>query len=243
MINLQKKHFNLIKQHALSVNPEECCGLLINKNKILIVLTCRNESEDKLNNFSINTMDYFNGSKIGEVVGFYHSHCLSSQPNDFTSLDKLNSISHGIPLVLYYLPNDEFKIFEEKDILSSYIGKKFEYNKQDCLSLVEEFYCKEYKIKLPHFPRNENWIRNQPESILENFEKFGFKKIIDDNINIGDVILISNDNNNLPSHLMIYLGNNQILHHRFQGYSTVEQYSYLYKVNTHSIVRHNSLWN
>lgn len=237
MINITKKNFIQMKNHAIQETPNECCGLLIDKSNSSIVFPCRNMADDKLNNFSINIKDYIKGSEMGNIKAFYHSHCSEAHINDFTLLDKLNSINHKLPMILYFLPNNEFKLFNENSINNEYIGKSFKYNESDCLSLVEKFYLQEFNIILPKEFRNDNWIKESPNRIIDNIQKFQFHEVND--LRFGDIILIKN-HTLYPSHLMIYLNNNQILHHRFQGYSTVETYSNFYKNQTNKYLRHNS---
>lgn len=242
MLNLSKKTFNLIKNHAIKENPYECCGLLIESGNYIHPYSCRNMADDKVNNFSLSPYDYLNADGAGKIIGFYHSHCLETQPNEFTLLDKLNSINHKLPLVLYYLPKDEFKIFNEKNFLYNYIGRPFEYNVNDCLSLVEEFYSKEFNIIFPTNNRNESWNTENPFRILENIENYGFVEIKNkESLKFGDIILINDKENKHPIHLMIYVDNNQILHQRPAAYSTIEQYNDLYKKQTYNIIRHKNL--
>jgi proteasome lid subunit RPN8/RPN11 len=241
MLNLSKKTFNLIKNHALTDNPNECCGLLVESGNYVHPYPCKNMADDKINNFSVSPYDYINASENSKIVGFYHSHCLKEQPNEFTLLDKLNSINHKLPLVLYYLPNDEFKIFNDKDVYSQYIGRRFSYNESDCLSLVQDFYSNEFDIKLPNKFRDEHWIRVNPREIIDNIPNFGFKELhVQENLKHGDII-ISKNSTSAPAHLMIYLENNQVLHQKLNSYSTVEQYSNLYKENTYIRIRHKEL--
>jgi hypothetical protein len=54
-------------------------------------------------------------------------------------------------------------------------------------------------------------------------------------------VIVTNTFNHNPRHLMIYLGNNQVLHNRFNSYSTVEMYYDTYKNLTSYILRHRSL--
>jgi proteasome lid subunit RPN8/RPN11 len=243
MFELNKKIYESIKQHSLEMFPEECCGLLTYDNKIGIsVHPCKNVADDKRNNFVISPSDYLRTAKTGNILSFYHSHTLPDHSEDFTNLDKMNSVSHKLPIILYNCPNDQFKIFNSDRIDCEYVGFKFKYNEHDCYSLVEMFYSKELKIQLPKTDRDINTMENNPYFMAENIENYGFKEVEDKkNIQYGDIIM----SNSLkgPTHLMIYIDNNQILHHRYNQYSTIEQYNNLYKSNTFKIIRHKKLWN
>jgi len=239
MLNLTKKMFNQIKSHANQEKPNECCGLLVNIDGGTKIMPCKNTADNKKDNFSIDALDYMQASDIGKIIAFYHSHC-EVGADDFSLLDKYNSINHKLPLILYYLPKNEFKVFDEHSLGCEYIGKPFTINKQDCLTLVESFYSREFNILLPHEFRDEHWMQENPRRILENIEKFGFFEI-KDNFKFGDIILVKHPSLGLPVHLMIYLNHDQILHHRYQGYSTIEIYNNFYKQMTYGVARHHKL--
>ena len=239
MINLTKKIFNQIKNHSLKDNPKECCGLLVDNNKNLEIFKCKNIALDQENNFSINPEDYLKASLSGKIIAFYHSHCSEKNPNSFSILDKLNSIHHKLPIILYYIPTNEFKIFNSSKLDCEYIGRPFEFNVSDCFTLVRNFYEKEYNILLPDILRNDKWEKEDQNRIINNIEKYGFSLIKDDALEFGDIILIYNTKRIAPSHFMIYLNNNQVLHHRFQGYSTIEHFGEEYRKQTYGVARYN----
>ncbi len=241
MLNLNKKIYNRIKSHALSEKPYECCGLLVEKDNELSVFPCSNIAGDKNFNFRISYIDYLKANKIGKIKAYYHSHANEQCENDFTELDKLVSYSHNCPLLLYLLNKDEFKFFDGKP--SQYIGRKFEWNTQDCLSLVNDFYLNEYEINLnlSKESRGNNWFLENGYRIDESFSKFNFVEVDSETLQDGDLIGIHYKNGEPVSHLGIYLKENQILHQRTNSYSTVEIYSELYKKLTHYVLRHKDL--
>jgi len=239
MINITKNVYNSIKSHALKDKPFECCGLLIESGSYIGAYPCKNIAEDKLNHFALSPYDYLAADDAGgKIKAFYHSHCLPTQKNDFSLLDKFNSINHKLPLILYYVPKDEFKVFNDTELNYQYVGRKFEYGKFDCLSLVEDFYLKEFNVRLPEKDRYEGWEISNPSKILDNIRGFGFKEVSQKDLRYGDLITIQHEKTKLPSHLLIYLEDNQILHHRYKGYSTVENYNEIYKSKTYNVLRH-----
>ncbi|MAF24954.1 hypothetical protein CL634_05200 [bacterium] len=96
-----------IKLHSLEEDPNECCGLILEIDKDLRIMKCKNISKDKLNNFEIGPHDYLRGEKRGKIKAYYHSH-----PNDeigtFSDIDKKVSLGHGIPLIMYSIKNNKF---------------------------------------------------------------------------------------------------------------------------------------
>ncbi len=242
MINLSKKILTQIKNHAEECNPNECCGLLIESNQEINIINCENQAEDKLNNFVLSPLSYLNSSKTGKIVAFYHSHCLDEHPNDFTLFDKLNSLNHHLPLILYYLPKNEFKVFDgnKDDKFLKYIGIPFQYNTNDCLNLIEQFYKNELNIILPKIFRDKDWFEKNPKTVDDNMKKFDFT-IVEDDLKYGDIILMKKLGSNDISHLAIYIGQNQMLHQKYESYSLVELYDQSHKNFTVGKIRHNQL--
>lgn len=239
---LTKPIMNNIKSQSLREFPQECCGLIIEKSNRNVVFPTRNCAEDKLHNFIINPLDYIFAADIGKVKAFYHSHC--NYNFDFSPLDKFSSINHKLPLILYNIKNDNFKIYNENDnsFLDKYVGIKFECNKSDCLGMVQKFYKEEFNIILPQIDRDNNWTVKNKNIIEENIYSFGFNKVNDkDNLKYGDVLLMHLPVQNNIRHLMIYLDNNQVLQNRLNSYSSIEIYNNKYKELTSFVVRHGKM--
>lgn len=237
---LDKENYKCIKDHALSVFPEECCGLLARYNDKIFIFPSINCAEDKKNNFSISPYDYLSVAKNNEIIGFYHSHTQEEHSDTASQYDKLNSIGHQLPIVIYHALKDNFSIFDKNKYEYKYIGRKFKYGTNDCLSLVEDYYLTEFNIRLPHTERNDSTIKNNPFLMIENIDNYNFSILNNDReLKNGDIIITKSIYG--PTHLMIYIGNNLVLHHRYNQYSTIEPYNMFYRKNTDRIVRHNTL--
>lgn len=236
-MQLNKKILQQIKDHSLSESPNECCGLIIMSNNVYVVVRCENIAKDKTSNFEISPIDYLVASTQGKIIAYYHSHCLDSQPDTLTPLDLLISTENKLPIILYHVPSDSFRVGGELEY-SEYIGRKFNFDTSDCLSLVEEFYKNEFNIKLDHVPRDENWFKADPNKIRNEYEKHGFFEVDKEKPRFGDLLVIEY-NHSFPSHFMIYLSDDEILHHRAGGYSTIEKYNNTLKDMTSMCLRHN----
>jgi proteasome lid subunit RPN8/RPN11 len=218
-----KEIFNDIKEHAIADCPMECCGLVVDTGKELKIVKSNNLSKDPLNSFEVCAKKYLAASELGEIVSYYHSHCSASHHDDLTDLDIFVSNGHGLNAILYHVPSDSFKFSNGKQL--KYIGRPFEYDKQDCLSLVEDFYKNEFNIHLPHADRDENWYVGNENRIQDDFSKYGFYEVNKDKIRHGDLLVVKYPHRRFMSHFMIYLGNDEILHHRYGAYSNIEKYS------------------
>ena len=98
-----------IKSHSLREFPNECCGLILSHEGNAKSFECKNISDNKRSNFSIDPKDYLEAQKQGEVVAYYHSH--TNQNENFSDMDKLFSDSSKLPLILYSFKNNKFSIY------------------------------------------------------------------------------------------------------------------------------------
>ena len=96
-----------IKRHSLEESPNECCGIILEKDAQMIPLRCENISDNKKMNFEINPIDYLKASKRGEVKAYYHSH-VNDKRGRFSDVDIKVSKAHRLPLVMYSIFHDKF---------------------------------------------------------------------------------------------------------------------------------------
>ena len=61
--------------HANETQPNECCGLVIERNGVREYVRCTNVSGDPLNQFVIAPEEYAAVEDMGEIVMVAHSHC------------------------------------------------------------------------------------------------------------------------------------------------------------------------
>ena len=102
-----------IKSHSLESFPNECCGLVLSKEKESFVYKCKNIAKDTVRDFRIDPEDYLKGSLLGKVIGYYHSH--TNENDKFSPLDKLISDQHELPLIMYYIKNNKFFVYGESN--------------------------------------------------------------------------------------------------------------------------------
>ena len=93
--------------------PNECCGIILEdeKNKY-DAYRCQNVSNNKNNNFEIDAKSYLGASKRGKIIGYYHSH--PNNNRDFSTLDKEVSKAHGLPLIMHFLKENKFYIYNHE---------------------------------------------------------------------------------------------------------------------------------
>tara|TARA_Y100000356_G_C11055850_1_gene181212 strand:- start:197 stop:544 length:348 start_codon:yes stop_codon:yes gene_type:complete len=110
-MNLDTTIKDKIKSHSEKNFPEECCGLLIEKDEgDLKVVECKNTAEDKESLFKISIEEYLEALSEGDILAVYHSH--TKGDNSFSDADKEISESLELTSILYIHSKNEFQIME-----------------------------------------------------------------------------------------------------------------------------------
>jgi len=223
-----------IKKHALSNPIEEVCGLIINKDNNFIALKCRNISQEKNKNFTIDCFDYLEASDNGKIVGCYHSHI--NDEKKLTNFDRLNAINHNINYISYNINHDIFDEFDPKIgsyELIDFIGKNFNIENQNCYTLIQKFYKDQFNINLPNFKINKNWYKEDPYIIQTQINRILNKILKQTELpKYGDIIIFKYIENYEPNHFGIYLNNKEFLHHPQDKNSTIELFNDFYTKRT-----------
>lgn len=207
---------NQIKKIVSHNKETESCGLILNDT---VVFPCRNAALNKKNNFQINEKDYLKASLRGQITACYHTHI--GEIKEFSMRDRITSVSLKIPMILYHVPSDTFYSIKNDNL--SYLSHPFEYEKNDCYTLVRDYYQKELNINLPKIINYNDFFAHFEDNIKETYEKYGFKKVGMEEIRKHDILLFNFYRTITPPHFAIYLGNGYILHHPRNGYSQIEK--------------------
>lgn len=121
------------------------------------------------------------------------------------------------------------------------IGLKFEgIGTRDCFSLVQDFYSLNFGITLTNYPRPQDWSSDSLDLIEMCYENENFEKLTDwtvKDLRPGDLLAMAIGERN-PNHLAIFLGDNQILHHKAWTFSNVEPFRDFWRHVTCYILRH-----
>lgn len=219
-----------IKEHALLDKNSEACGLILmcHKTKKPIIFNCRNDAPDKKRYFSLNPHDYLSAKNRGLVTAYYHSHP-SGNPT-ISEFDKINAENHKLKCIVYSLFTNIFNEYSPQNYRFKYIGRKFEIGKNDCYSLVKDYFKHELNINLGEYHRQEGWIKFTPNIFEDNGDIQNFDKI--QNLNEcqkNDILLFKFYNHKFPTHCCVLLENKIILNHDRNQYSCIEKISDYYK--------------
>lgn len=125
-------------------------------------------------------------------------------------------------------------------IYEPFIGKKFELGRQDCFTLCSDFYRENFGISFPNIARPHDWSADKLDLISDFHKLCGFDKLDNEEHwppRPADILATVTGSSN-PNHLVIYLGGNEILHHKYMGISSKEPMRPVWKRFTSYILRH-----
>ena len=115
------------------------------------------------------------------------------------------------------------------------IGRPWKYGKQDCYSLVQQYYAL-VGIELPDFERPEN-LETTDSIFLYHAKALNFNRVAFDDREEGDVVLMRLGTRT-PMHAAIYVGGDRILHQRMNSVSSVEPLRQYYWQRIAAFFRH-----
>ena len=235
--NLQKEIANYCNS-----KPNEESGGIIARDSFNVL---KNTSKDKKNYYET----HFDDLSIDYIV---HSHLNSGEPS---KIDQIVCNKLQIPLVIFSILNQDFTyVYPTKDYKIGYYDRPYIYSILDCLELVRDFYLYELNIEikpfldpLRHLHSNKKLIFSELNTesnmtFVNYFIEQGFQSVSKKEIKKHDIILYNGDIIK-PAHACgIYMGNNQILEHKFEKPSGIN-FINLNDKHIISILRHKSMCN
>lgn len=242
-------------EHA-KTSENECCGYIYKlENGDLEI--------EKKDNIAKSSIEFSMFGPQNIPCAYYHSHENSSE---FSTEDILVSESLGLCSILVNKSNEEVKIYYPNGQKIPYEGRPFLLGYADCLVLTRDYYKHQLNIILNdefkfinqlnltnvqkinlsknRFEHNfaENFTLISKELGFENwileFFKWNNFRIVKD-LKRNDILIFS-ENNKVPHHCAVYLGENKILHHKINQNSCIEKYSEGLKKKTALILRHSN---
>jgi proteasome lid subunit RPN8/RPN11 len=178
----------------------------------------------------------------GEEVVLLHSH-VNGNP-DFSVQDVVMSRANQLPVYLYHLKSGMERYYDPNSI-TPYEGRTWSYTTSNCYTLVQDFYRKEYRVKLKDFYLDRPEEFNEPgfNKFISNIQAQGFIQLKEgDELKQGDLILFSLRGIH-PNHIgvMFDVEANKFLHQLVDRFSRLSSYCRDYRSLTHSRWRHQSL--
>lgn len=119
-------------------------------------------------------------------------------------------------------------------------GKMFNLGQQDCFSAVRDFFKLNFDIDMPNVARPNDWEADKDDLIGKWYKKCGFEKLdVEENWPPRPAdLLVCTLGGSVPNHLVIYLGGNEIFHHKLMMLSSREVMRPAWKRYTAYMLRH-----
>lgn len=228
MIKISKQVEQEILAHAAATAPHECCGLVLRVGSKQVYQPCSNVAADPTAHFEIAADDWIQAEETGTVVAVVHSH---PQGERFLSgADRQVQVQQGLPWLL--VVDDGIRAFRPCPHLR---GRVFDYGVNDCFTLIRDAYHLA-GIEFRDHPRTDIDADAAADSFVRYLPDGGFKQVSNDNLQVGDVVLTAMGGH--ANHAMLYLGNQEVLHHAYEQLSRRERYGAFWQDHTHSVWRH-----
>jgi cell wall-associated NlpC family hydrolase len=117
------------------------------------------------------------------------------------------------------------------------VGKPFELGKQDCFSAFKDIYKQNFNIDVPDFARPTDWNSDNLDLIGKLYPMVGMEIVEGWDLRPGDVLATAIGTSK-PNHLVIYVGDNTIFHHKTNALSCAESWRPFWKMVTCYVLRH-----
>ena len=203
--------------------PEESCGLFVDREGVLVYVPMENISETPDKTFEIDPTVYYQMEEEEDIKALVHSHI--EHPHA-SKKDMEKQQEMGIPWgVLNFhkgAPREHF-FFGEELPMQDFIGRPFYHGVYDCYGLVRDFY-RHCNLPMIDHPREWDWWKKDgPNLLMTHYKDNGFHPVSQNELQEGDVILMSILANQ-ANHCALYLGGNLMLHHLVNRLSRREPY-------------------
>lgn len=224
-------------KHAQAAYPNEACGLVVIVRGKERFWPCANLSETPQDQFIINPADYSAAEEAGEIVGVFHSHV--HIPPTPSQADLVSCEATGLRWYIVNPQTEEWAEFAPSGYEAPLVGRTHCWGRLDCWSIVRDWYQRERGITLIDLPRAAGFWRRGENILGDNYQRAGFVPIAEDEaMQAGDVILTQTGDSPFPNHVLLYLGDDLILHHAENRLSSRDIYGGWYRKHTVKVLRY-----
>lgn len=230
-------------KHAISVYPEESCGLVAVIKGKEVYKPCLNRAESKSEHFVIAGEQWAEIEDLGEITAIVHSHPdASSNPSQ---ADKVQCENTGLPWYVISIgqePGQEPTFHDMSAIAPTgyeapLVGREFAHGVLDCFTLIRDWYQRNLGITLTNYERTDGWWERGENLYMKNLEAEGFYQVQEKDMRRGDMIVMQVLASE-PNHAGVYLGDGLFLHHMYGRLSSRDVYGGMWRESTRIIVRH-----
>lgn len=226
-MNLTFEQLNTIKDHTLSVYPNESVFVIDNNDTLHIMDNIANDPE---NFFEIELGDLYDNIKY-----LIHSHTYKDGDNVTKYDGKMVDprMPSKMDMQLQMLLDIEFGIIscngrEVSDILQypdldgPILGVPYIDGVNDCYSIIRRWFWQNRGVVITEHPRNFAWYKDEPNIYLNCF-RYGFEEVDINDYQIGDMLIFRLGR--YETHGGIYVGDGKFIHHMNDQLSRKEDLS------------------
>lgn len=219
-------------------SPIEVCGFMCETYYEPQLYPCVNVAANPVDEFEISEDDHANCFKVGQPIAVYHSH--PTNEAGFTDSDLANVEEVALPHYMYHVPSKTWHEYIPKSYQVKLEGRRFIWGFEDCYGICRHYYRQEHGLYLSDYDRDSDFSNAKTNSIMENFEREGFRVVPISQMRVGDGMLFDLKKR-CPEHLGVYLGRNQFLHHKIGGLSHVDAFDEHWVKGLVNAFRHRTL--
>jgi len=232
-MKITKKIKKQIDKHAKAVFPNECVGVIVDRDYHPL----NNISDNPENHFHVDIAEYAEVTKDGTVRALIHSHTFDSPVDrraakrtiDRRTPSKSDMATQQAMNVPFGIIHTDGKAISDvlwfgENTTPELLEREFIHGVTDCYSIVRDYFKLERDIELPDYPREWAWWESDENMYLDLFEKTGFEEIDESDLQVGDVVLMSVLAESV-NHAGVYVDNNKMLHHLVGRLSIIEPYN------------------
>jgi proteasome lid subunit RPN8/RPN11 len=222
---------NAIHDHAMS-SDREICGIIKRVKKQFLYERCENIHPNPEEHVRFSKAVYLRIANDSSVVAFVHSH--PQGPIEPSKQDMIMQAALKKPAVIWARDpaSGIVQLFSFGDHLldEPLIGRMFHYGVMDCYEAIRSFYWQTFKLYLDPYPRTDWWWDNELADEVESEDRDMYMKYFMDQgfepytanfsdplhpnaPQFGDLILMQ-VGSNVVNHGGVYVGNNEVYHHR-----------------------------
>lgn len=234
---MRDKTVKAIFEHAVQCYPQECCGVIAQKNRVERYFPCRNLADKPNDHFHLSPEDYANAEDWGTISAVVHSHPnATTRPSD---LDKAQCDASALPWHIVSWPEGDLHTIQPREELPL-IGRSFVLGHTDCWGLVMSYFRQTHGIELPDYRVDYLWWESGDENrYRDNWYECGFREFSGD-LQPGDLIIMQVQAP-VANHAGVLLADGMLLHHLYGRLSQRVPYGGYWRDRTVKVLRYRSL--
>lgn len=244
-----------IVAHAETEYPRECCGFVLRVGKHESYMPCRNIAATASEHFKLHPEDAMHAEDSGEILALVHSH--PDAPAEPSDGDRAACEQSGIPWLIFEVREGTASaspcLLLPCGWKAPLLGRMFFHGVLDCMSIVRDFYAREFAIDIQDPDRDDGWWDMGQDLYMDNYKSAGFVKLPEGaQLQFGDVVLMA-IRAPVANHAGVFIGGgklseyplltkvpNAMLHHLYGRVSERVVYGGYWAETTLAILRHES---